>query len=79
MSNILTLHAIGRQYQTSAGPLDVLRGANLTIPAGELVALIGPSGSGKSTLLQIAGLLDTPNAGGVYGRGVYGADGGCAA
>ena len=66
MSNILTLHAIGRQYQTSAGPLDVLRGANLTIPAGELVALIGPSGSGKSTLLQIAGLLDTPNAGEIH-------------
>jgi lipoprotein-releasing system ATP-binding protein len=63
MSNVLSLKNITRTYKTSAGTLDVLKGANLDINAGELVALIGPSGSGKSTLLHIAGLLDTPQSG----------------
>ncbi|MBV8939434.1 MAG: ABC transporter ATP-binding protein, partial [Alphaproteobacteria bacterium] len=38
-------------------------GGNLSVRAGEVVALVGPSGSGKTTLLQIAGLLDVPSAG----------------
>jgi len=63
MNNVLTLSGIGRTYKTSAGELPVLRGADLVLNAGELVALIGPSGSGKSTLLHIAGLLDSPQAG----------------
>ncbi len=63
MSNVLELRDITRRYTTSAGAVEVLQNANLTIAAGELVALIGPSGSGKSTLLHIAGLLDTPQAG----------------
>lgn len=41
----------------------VLRGANLTVAKGEVVALVAPSGAGKSTLLHIAGLLDTPDEG----------------
>ena len=63
MSNVLTLSGITRIYQSASGDLPVLRGANLVLNAGELVALIGPSGSGKSTLLHIAGLLDQPQAG----------------
>lgn len=63
MSEVLKLAGITRTYVTSAGELSILRGADLTINAGELVALIGPSGSGKSTLLHIAGLLDSPQAG----------------
>lgn len=63
MSNVLELKNIARHYGEGDRVLKVLDGAGLAIAAGELVALIGPSGSGKSTLLQVAGLLDTPQAG----------------
>ena len=64
MSNVLTLTGITRHYAQGEGrALEVLSDANLSLEAGELVALIGPSGSGKSTLLQVAGLLDRPQAG----------------
>jgi lipoprotein-releasing system ATP-binding protein len=63
MSNVLTLSGISRTYESASGALPVLRGVDVSLNAGELVALIGPSGSGKSTLLHIAGLLDQPQAG----------------
>ena len=52
------------------GEVTVLRGATLSVARGEVVALVAPSGAGKSTLLHIAGLLDTPDSGGVALGGV---------
>ena len=51
------------------GEIRVLRGANVTLARGEVVALVAPSGSGKSTLLHIAGLLDGADAGSVQING----------
>ena len=47
----------------SYGPLTVLHNVSLTIPEGEIMAIVGPSGAGKTTLLQIAGSLDRPDSG----------------
>ncbi|KQP61486.1 ABC transporter [Methylobacterium sp. Leaf399] len=55
-----------RRYSQGHGALEILRGADLAIWPGELVALVAPSGAGKSTLLHIAGLLERPDGGEVY-------------
>jgi lipoprotein-releasing system ATP-binding protein len=62
----LRLAAVERRYRTEAGELPVLLGADLTIVAGEIVALVAPSGTGKSTLLHLAGLLEKPDGGEVF-------------
>lgn len=66
---VLELKNIQRWFGAGETRVDVLKGVNMTINAGEIVALVGPSGSGKSTLLHIAGLLDTPSAGEIYVAG----------
>ena len=50
----------------SFGNLQVLKGIDLTINKGEVVAIVGPSGAGKTTLLQIIGTLDTPDTGKLF-------------
>jgi lipoprotein-releasing system ATP-binding protein len=57
---------VERRYRQAEGALEILRGADLAIWPGELVALVAPSGAGKSTLLHIAGLLERPDGGEVY-------------
>ncbi|MEM8580891.1 MAG: ABC transporter ATP-binding protein [Pseudomonadota bacterium] len=59
----LRLTDIRKTFPSSEGPVDVLRGVDLTVAAGESVALTGESGSGKSTLLHIAGGLELADAG----------------
>lgn len=63
---VLVLENVRRHYNEGAGRLEVLKDANLTIPTGEMVALVAPSGAGKSTLLHTAGLLERPDGGEVY-------------
>jgi lipoprotein-releasing system ATP-binding protein len=65
----LELREIVRTYQQAGERLEVVRGASLTLRAGEIIALVGPSGAGKSTLLHVAGLLERPDGGEVLVAG----------
>ena len=62
---LLELQQVSKTYAAPDGgvPISVLADINLTLAAGEAVAMVGPSGSGKSTLLNIMGTLDQPTAG----------------
>lgn len=59
----LELRNVGRVFRSGDAELPVLRGADLILRPGEIVALVAPSGSGKSTLLHLAGLLEKPDTG----------------
>ncbi len=63
MNSVLIANDLRKSFRSGENRLDVLRGVNVTLNAGEMVALVGPSGSGKSTLLQIIGLLDKADSG----------------
>jgi putative ABC transport system ATP-binding protein len=66
---VLELRGVAKRYP-GPPPLEVLREVDLTVTAGEMLAIVGPSGSGKSTLLHIMGTLDLPSSGTVLVGGV---------
>jgi lipoprotein-releasing system ATP-binding protein len=68
---VLQLEGLEKGYKLDKpGEVRVLRGAELQVGRGEVVAMVAPSGAGKSTLLHIAGLLDTADAGRILIDGV---------
>ncbi|HAJ5965657.1 TPA: MacB family efflux pump subunit [Escherichia coli] len=66
MKKIIELKGVSRTYGNGDQTRTVLKNVDLTIVAGEMVAIIGASGSGKSTLMNIMGCLDVPNRGDYY-------------
>jgi lipoprotein-releasing system ATP-binding protein len=70
MNEVLRLENITRRYREGEGQLEVFSGLDLSLKAGEIVALVGQSGAGKSSLLHIAGLLEAPTSGEIFIEGV---------
>ena len=66
---LVELQGVSKIYRLGEVDVPALRGVDLSVQAGDFLALMGPSGSGKSTLLHILGLLDRPTAGKVLWEG----------
>ena len=66
---VLICNNLSKTYSESGEQLEVLRGINLQLYAGQMLAVVGSSGSGKSTLLHLLGGLDTPTSGEVWLKG----------
>lgn len=69
MTPVVSLKSIRKIYGKGESSYEALRGINLQINQGEIIAIMGPSGSGKSTLMNILGLLDTPTFGEYFIKG----------
>lgn len=63
MTSVLEMRSISKMYGSGSSEVHALKGVDLSVDRGELVAIMGPSGSGKSTLLTIAGSLEEPTSG----------------
>jgi putative ABC transport system ATP-binding protein len=61
--DVVRVHDLHKVFHRGSERIDVLQGLDLTIPAGDYVALMGPSGSGKTALLNLLGGLDQPSQG----------------
>ncbi|MGY4831225.1 ABC transporter ATP-binding protein [Sphaerotilaceae bacterium SBD11-9] len=69
MQPVIELRGVHKTYRLGAHVVPALRGVDLQVYPGEMLALTGPSGSGKSTVLNLAGLIDVPDAGEIVLRG----------
>ncbi|MFV0413618.1 MAG: methionine ABC transporter ATP-binding protein [Oscillospiraceae bacterium] len=66
MQNYIAIKNLHKTYQTPGGPLQVLKGINLSVKKGEVFGIIGFSGAGKSTLARCINRLETPDSGEIY-------------
>src|SRR5690606_4517425 len=67
---VIRTEGLQKTYQMGQNVVHALRGVDLIVDGGEMIAVMGASGSGKSTLMNILGCLDTPSAGSYYLDGI---------